>query len=223
MLRWISLGIWIVLYFGIKQGQHSAVVDQANRESELALLQAQIQPHFLFNALNSIIAEAKDADKVRFLTHSLAEYLRFSLRQKRFLYPFGEEVYALQGYIGIQRIRFRDKLDCSFDVDPQALEHMVPSSVLQPLLENALKYGQRTSSFPLRILISASMSEEHNLLIRVENSGQWVEPDPASAGTGLSNLRRRLELIYDGNATLSLDSKEGTVVAVMSLPPHKST
>lgn len=223
MLRWISLGIWIVLYFGIKQGQHSAVVDQANRESELALLQAQIQPHFLFNALNSIIAEAKDADKVRFLTHSLAEYLRFSLRQKRFLYPFGEEVYALQSYIGIQRIRFRDKLDCRFDVDPQALEHMVPSSVLQPLLENALKYGQRTSSFPLRILISASMSEAHNLLIRVENSGQWVEPNPASAGTGVTNLRRRLELIYDGDATLSLDYNEGNVVASMSLPPQKST
>lgn len=221
MLRWISMGIWIVLYFGIKQGQTIALADQANREAELSLLQAQVQPHFLFNALNSIIAEAKDADKVRFLTHSLAEYLRFSLRQKRFLYPLGEEVHALKSYVGIQRVRFGDKLECRFEFQPDALEHLVPSSVVQPLLENALKYGQRTSPPPLRILLAASVTDDNRLLIKVENSGSWVNPEPSSTQTGLSNLRRRLELIYGARACLSLDSKEGTVVACLSLATQK--
>ncbi len=222
LLRWISLGIWIVLYFGIKQGQTIALADQANREAELSLLQAQVQPHFLFNALNSIIAEAKDTDKVRFLTHSLAEYLRFSLRQKRFLYPFGEEVQALKSYVAIQRVRFGDKLECRFEVQPDAMEHLVPSSLVQPLLENALKYGQRTSPPPLRILLAASVTPDHRLVVRVENTGQWVNPEPSSTQTGLSNLRRRLELIYGGRASLSLDSKEGTVVACISLSSPKS-
>jgi len=222
LLRWISLGIWIVLYFGIKQGQTIAIVDQANREAELSLLQAQVQPHFLFNALNSIIAEAKDAEKVRFLTHSLAEYLRFSLRQKRFLYPLGEEIQALKNYIGIQRVRFGGRLECLFEVEPDAMEYLVPSSVLQPLLENALKYGQRTSPSPLRILLAASVAGDNRLVIRVENSGQWVPPEPSSSQTGLVNLRRRLELTYGDRAGLSLDSKEGKVVACISIAGQKS-
>lgn len=218
LLRWISMGAWIALYFGLKQGQFSAIVDQANRESELFLLQAQVHPHFLFNALNSIMAEANEPEKVRFLTLSLAQYLRFSLRQKRFLYPFGEEVHALKGYVGIQQIRFMDKLECRFEIGPGALEHMVPSSVAQPLLENALKYGYQTSPTPLRILFSASVSKENLLVVCIQNSGHWVPPEPSSSGTGLANLRRRLELIYGSRAKFSIDSIEGAMVASITLP-----
>ncbi len=222
LIRWISMGVWIVLYFGIKQGQWSAVVDQANRESELSLLQAQVHPHFLFNALNSIIAEAKDPEKVRYLTHSLADYLRFSLKQRRLLNSFWEEIHALQSYISIQRIRFGEKLDCRFEVDSEALEHLVPTSIVQPLLENALKYGMRTSPSPLRILVEASVSEGQRLTVSIKNSGQWVPPDATSPGTGLPNLKRRLELIYGGQAEMSVDSKEGAVVVRLSLPAGRS-
>jgi len=219
-IRWVSMGVWIVLYFGIKQGQWSAVVDQANRESELSLLQSQVQSHFLFNALNSIIAEAKDPEKVRFLTHSLAEYLRFSLKQRRLLNSFWEEIHALKNYISIQRIRFGEKLDCRFEVETEALEYLVPASIVQPLLENALKYGLRTSAVPLRILVAASVSES-GLTVRVENSGQWVPPDAAAGGTGLSNLRRRLELIYGGKAEVALDLKAAEVAVRVSLPARR--
>lgn len=219
LMRWISVAIWILLYFSIKQGQRSAALHQTNREAEIMLLRSQVEPHFLFNALNSILAEAQNPEKVRLLTHSLAEYLRFSLKQQDIFYALGEELQALEHYLRVQKVRFEEKLDYVFEIAPGTEAALVPPALVQPLLENALKFGQLTSPDRLHIRIAARMEAPAWLLLEVENSGFWVEPDPsASPSTGIQNLRRRLHLIYGGAARFSLNRSETGVVARTSLP-----
>ncbi len=219
MLRWISVAIWILLYFTFKQSQRSAALDLTNREAEIMLLRSQIEPHFLFNALNSILAEARDPEKVRRLTHSLAEYLRFSLKHQGSLPPLGEELRALENYLHVQKVRFEDKLEYVFEITPEAAACPAPPALIQPLLENALKFGQRTSPTPLRLRILATVDEAGRLFVSVENTGAWVEPDAAgSLSTGILNLRRRLELIYGDKACFSLGGSDKTVLARVSIP-----
>jgi hypothetical protein len=219
MMRWISVAIWILLYFTIKQGQRSAALHQTNREAEMMRLRSQVEPHFLFNALNSILAEAGDPEKVRLLTHSLAEHLRFSLKQQDLLYELGEELEALDHYLRVQKVRFEEKLDYVFEIAPGTAEALVPPALVQPLLENALKFGQLTSPDRLHVRIAARVEAPARLLLEVENSGSWVEPDPSvSPSTGIQNLRRRLHLIYGEAARFSLSRSESGVVARISIP-----
>jgi hypothetical protein len=223
LMRWISVGIWILLYFTIKEGQRGAALDQTNREAEIMLLRSQIEPHFLFNALNSILAEAADPEKVRLLTHSLAEYLRFSLKHQGTLPPLGEELRALENYLAVQKVRFEDKLEYVFEVSPEASACPVPPALIQPLLENALKFGMLTSSVPLRLRITAAVEEGGHLCVSVENTGAWVDPDTAkSLSTGILNLRKRLELIYGDAARFSLEPVAGLVFARISIPAGRS-
>ena len=183
------------------------------------LLRSQIEPHFLFNALNSILAEARDPEKVRLLTHSLAEYLRFSLQHQGALPPLCAELGALEHYLRVQKIRFEDGLEYVFEVSPEASAFQVPPGLIQPLLENALKFGQRTSPIPLRLWITAAVDDAGRLLMSVENTGTWVDPDAArSLSTGIQNLRRRLALIYGAEANFSLGSNGERVFAKVSVP-----
>jgi len=222
LMRWVSVAIWILLYLTIKQSQRSAALDQTNRESEIMLLRSQIEPHFLFNALNSILAEARDPEKVRLLTHSLAEYLRFSLKQQDALHELSREVQALQNYLCVQKVRFEDKLEYAFEIAPEAHQCLAPPALVQPLLENALKFGQLTSPLRLSIRITARLEPRDRLLLSVENSGSWVEPNPArSPSTSIVNLRRRLQLVYENEASLSFDRSELGVIALVSIPVRK--
>ena len=219
LMRWISVAIWILLYFTIKQSQRSAALDLTNRESEIMLLRSQIEPHFLFNALNSILAEARDPEKVRLLTHSLAEYLRFSLKHQGTLPPIAEELRALEHYLSVQKVRFEDALEYVFEISPEASACPASPALIQPLLENALKFGQRTSPVPLRLRITATVEDAGRLCVSVENTGAWVQPDAAtSPSTGILNLRRRLELIYGGEACFYIGECGGRVLARVSVP-----
>jgi LytS/YehU family sensor histidine kinase len=153
------------------------------------------------------------------LTHSLAEHLRFSLKQQNLVHELSEELRALEHYLCVQKVRFEEKLDYVFEIAPQAAETRVPAALIQPLLENALKFGQLTSPDGLRVRIAARVEAAGRLIVEVENSGSWVEPDPsASPSTGIPNLRRRLDLIYGEAAHLSLERNETGVVARTFIP-----
>lgn len=217
-LRWGTLVVWTLLYLIAKQLIHTAALREIVRSTELATLRAQIHPHFLFNALNSTIAEAANAESVRQITQSLADFLRFSLKQRSGNEPLGEELTALEDYLQVQKVRFEAKLEYKIDAEPAAAACSAPSFLILPLLENALKYGQQTSAFPLKIYIAASIRKKQ-LCIVVKNTGKWVEPNSAaSLNTGLHNLRRRLNLLYGDRASLSIDQTEDGILANIQLP-----
>ena len=224
MMRSTLLFLWFLLYFSIKSLKRSLEVEREFQKAEVRLLRSQMNPHFLFNALTTIMAVRRDEAKVELVTQSLADYLRFSLQQEQdeqnavAAHPLGDEITALENYLRVEKVRFSDDLDWSIDAEADALRTLVPSALVQPLLENAIKYGQETGPRPLRVSITAKVVQGH-LEIEVCNSGYWVESDRThSGGVGLSNLRRRLELIYGHAASLDIRHNSSKVTACVSLP-----
>ncbi len=227
LLRSSLFVIWTLLYFGIKlwleaaEGRlNVAQRDAAARTSELRQLRAQVHPHFLFNALNSILAEKDDPAAVERITHELAEFLRFSLRPTDDCQALGDELDALEHYLKVEKARFEEKLVYSIDAGPEERRVRVPVAMVQPLVENAMKYGRRTSPVPLHLKVSAARSARTGTLrVTVENTGRWLEFDSArSHGIGLSNLRRRLELLFGADARLMHQADDGWVRVTVVLP-----
>lgn len=224
-MRWMVYWLWSLLYFGINfwlDTQHASLrrarSEAEARVGELRLLRAQVNPHFLFNALNSIQAGAGDPALVQSLTQALADYLRFSLDQKGDIQPLGVELDALENYLRVEKVRFEEKLDYRIMADPSARRLPAPIALVQPLLENAIKYGQRTSSWPLRVKVAAEVADGR-LRVSVANSGKWVEPEAGrSTGIGLANLRRRLDLLYGGQADLVTETVGDEVQVSVLLP-----
>ena len=220
-IRVATFMIWMLLYFGIKSLKLHAAIEREFQQSELKLLRSQVHPHFLFNALATIMAVRKDEALVSQVTQSLADYLRFSLAQEsqdQVKHPLGQEVTALENYLLVEKIRFQEKLETRIGVSEEACAAHVPTALIQPLLDNAIKYGQKTSPPPLCIAIEARLSAGR-LLMMVENSGHWVEPHgPQSIGLGIANLRKRLHLLYGDQAELTFDRTATTVRAQVSLP-----
>lgn len=220
-----TLAIWSALYFGIqlvREGQSHELrafeAESLASRNELKLLQAQISPHFLFNALNTILACKHDPDAIETVTHSLATYLRFLLRQSESLEPLGLEMDALEDYLTIQAYRFGDRLSCRIECDADIRQIPVLPMMIQPLVENALKHGATDGDTVLELRIRA-WREADRLYVEVANTGRWAAPDGrASTGTGLQSLRRRL-LIHGGpSATLTTGESDGWVRALLTIP-----
>jgi len=228
MMRSFIYGIWSLLYLGINfwldsrdELLHSANLHAEKQKSELALLRAQVNPHFLFNALNSILAVQEEPEKVNTITLALAEYLRYSLQTGDAKHPLGEELDALESYLRVEKIRFGDNLEYTIEADDAARRKQVPGSLVQPLLENAIKFGQLTSPRPLRIAVKAHYSEGA-LILTVDNTGGWVSGEKSSStGIGLVSLRRRLELLWGSGASFVVETPPGRVVIKVQLPDQK--
>lgn len=175
-------------------------------EHEVHRLQAQMNPHFLFNALNAIVACKQSPDDVARVTQDLADFLRSALRDSRLLEPLWREIQTLEKYLAVQQARFGPKLDCRIVCERAARGVMVPPLMIQPLLENAVVYGMQTSDGPLRVEVSARVVAGQ-LEVVVANSGSWIEPDPArSPGTGLETLRKRLALLIGSSAEVTVEA-----------------
>jgi LytS/YehU family sensor histidine kinase len=229
LMRSGLLFLWFVLYFSLKNLRQVVELEARTRKAELQLLYAQVNPHFLFNALTTIMEVGKENAQVVALTQSLCSYLRFALIQGQGqgenLHPLREELDALRGYLEVEKARFQENLEYRIEVEDAAARFSVPSALIQPLLENAIKYGQRTSPRPLRVKIAASLStqgpEKEGALLHltVSNTGSWIDPrDSTSLGSGISNLRNRLHLIYGEAASLRPDPVEGMVSVHVTLP-----
>jgi signal transduction histidine kinase len=221
-LDFVFFALWVGFYFSGSLFFDSLELSGRQQKSELALLRYQMQPHFLFNALSAVMAVSDNKEKVEELTQSLADYLRFSLSKKNDDYsPLGEELDAMENYLQVEKIRFEEKLRFQIDADEEARGFVVPRQLVQPLLENAIKYGQQTSPMPLSIRIEAQLTGDR-LHLAVENTGSWVKPSASSGmGIGMSNLRRRLELLYGEQAKLTHEHSPEWVRAMVTLPIRK--
>jgi sensor histidine kinase YesM len=221
-----SLVVYIALY---KSKLHRLEIENyaaaaiTARESEMSRLRAQINPHFLFNSLNTIIAEAADPTKVERLALGLNELLRFNLTHSKDVAPLGEELAVIEHYLDVEKIRFEDGLNVEVAVSPAAAALELPKPLLLPLIENAIKYGRQTHEGVLTLRIQAEVVGE-SVEVSVENSGRWVEPaEPSAQGLniGLNNLRQRLALVYGPGERLSVEKLPHSIRVTLKLP-HRS-
>ncbi len=178
-------------------------------EAQLQTLRAQVNPHFLFNVFNSIAALIRSRpDEAEAAVEDLADLFRYTLQaSKRVSASLGEELRAAKLYLGIEKIRFRDRLRVQIDV-PEVLQAVrVPSMTIQPLVENAVKHGVGRTDTPCTVTVSAAMSNGC-LHLRVTDTGPGFDttnPDPILArGTGLANVRGRLRILFGSEATFSI-------------------
>lgn len=219
------LGNWCAIYFGFHLIRERNTTEFRAIEAEsLALrnelhrLQAQISPHFLFNALNTILASRENPDAIDTVTQALANYLRFLLRPAATLEPLAREIDALEQYLTVQSVRFGDGIVTRIDCDRDVRGVPVPPAMVQPLVENALKYGADSSPRPLRLEIAARR-EGASLVIEVANTGQWAPATSrASTGTGLESLARRLQLLVGPDASVTHAAADGWVRVRITIP-----
>ncbi|NYT59019.1 histidine kinase [Alcaligenaceae bacterium] len=217
--------IWALIYLGVR-AELAARNDRISKMKaetravrlELEHLRIQIEPHFLFNALNTIVVEIADRPAIaEEMTRRLADYLRYSL-DKRGLGAcrLDEEIEAAETYIRIQALRFDKVLAYQSQIDPAALDMHLPHMTLQGLVENAIKHGMQTGHehFLINICVRCVGDE---LIVEVDNPGRLHAPSGTTQRGGLSNLCRRLALHYPDRHEFSLNQRDGRIVARVSL------
>lgn len=227
-LRTLLFVAWSALYFSIKglletreKSRQLVEAERLRHDAELQMLRSQTNPHFLFNAFNTILSEGRGNPKVVDLVKALSDYLRYSLacRHEGFV-SLGAEIDAITSYLEVEKARFQGDLILEIQVTQMARSAGVPGVIIQPLVENAIKYGRETCEFPLRVRIAAETGP-HALRIEVSNSGRWIPQRPwtpnQASGSGLDNLRRRLESIYPGTHRFEIEEKGGEVVALVEI------
>ena len=216
--------IWTMIYVRITerhaQQQREIQMQLALRAAELRALEAQINPHFLFNCLNSIRGlVVEDPQKAQDMITRFATLLRYNLnRDSRHTVPLAAEAEVVNDYLALEKVRFEDRLRLNVAIDPAAASLLVPPMILQTLVENALKHGiaRLPQGGDLQIRASA-----HNgtLVLEVENTGELTESRSGDTQVGLNNIRERLRILYGDRASLALrNSENGHVVATIQIP-----
>ena len=242
---------WAALYHGIKyyqmlqrereallrieslQRQEAlklAQVEADARNAQLALLRYQLNPHFLFNTLNSVnaLVDKGDARKATKMINKLSEFFRHSLRaEPETEVTLAEEIATTELYLDIEKIRFADRLTVEIHIADAAKLRLVPSMILQPLVENALKHAIGVSENGGQIRILASEADSGALQVRVEDSGPEVSDHqpyqpPPGVSVGLDNTRARLHAFYGDGGRLTIEKADigGYSVLVEVIPTY---
>lgn len=188
--------------------------------ARMQLLQSQMQPHFLFNALNTVTALLRE-DPTRgreVLLRLKALFERTLATSHNAMTTVGEEVALVRDQLSIEQERFRDRLHVAFDVDAALLAEPIPSFSLQPLAENALRHGIARSMSGGTIRVSVLSATDAGLRLVVEDTGAGVPPR-WQEGTGLTNLRERLQAEYGSRATLTIGTAGDTTRAAIAIAP----
>ena len=189
------------------------------REAELKTLKAQLDPHFLFNSLNSVAALiGTDAPAARRMCFLMSGFFRKSLTLgRREAIPLAEEVYLAETFLAIEQVRFGERLRARFEVDEAALALAVPPLVLQPLVENAVHHGIAHLVDGGEVRVTARREGER-LLVEVFNPCDPERPASRGAGVGLANVRARLAALYDERARVEIDATAESHRVRMRLP-----
>lgn len=182
--------------------------------AQLNALRLQLQPHFLFNTLNTISSLMEfDKKRAQKVVSQLGNLLRFVLSQdKHNLAPLREEIEFIRNYLNIEEARFPDRLTIEYKIDEQALEAQVPTLILQPLVENAVKHGFANRTGPGKITLACQKIDGGQVMVTVKDDGRGSSrpvEELAASGIGLKNVRERLKLTYRENYIFSVQSREG--------------
>jgi len=234
LLYWLTLGAGYALEGARReraQALRTTELEGQLARSELAVLRAQLHPHFLFNALNtavSLVRAHQPEAGVRVLTH-LSELLRQLVSGVEQEVPLGEELRLLDSYLEIERARFGSRLSIIVNVPTELLDAYVPGLVLQPLVENALRHGVGRRDAHGHVWIDARAHSAAQLELRVRDDGPGLAHDvldvrsEPGTGIGIGNTRARLSRLYGDSGTLELrDRAGGGAEAIVSLPLRNS-
>jgi sensor histidine kinase YesM len=228
-LSWVAF-YHLVKYYQLLQNQHQALLELASdtqqeqlkrlqaeaiaHEAQLKMLRYQLNPHFLFNTLNAISAlvKVKESDKAHEMIVQLSQFLRYSLDNDPIQkISLKQEIDAVKQYLKIERTRFGKRLKLHFDVPSSCESIDVPSLILQPLVENAIKFGIAPSETGGEISIIAT-TQAAFLIIKVIDTGPGINVEASSvkpAGIGLRNTDERLKQFYNDDYELNLDNAPG--------------
>ncbi len=228
-----ALPFGLAIYFAMVGTEHAIRVFQASRERDIqvtrlsqqlsqarfAALQAQLNPHFLFNTLNTIAVLVRDGDKssaARVVEH-LSGILRRTLgRAPANELSLQEELSLVRDYLAIERERYSDRLLVTYDIDATVVNAAVPTFAVQHLVENAVRHGIANSQGSGEVVVAARRDHDH-LLVSVTDDGSGVTSTSA-AGHGLNNTRERLQELYGRNATLEIAAATRGTVALLRVP-----
>jgi len=193
------------------------------RESELNVLRSQMNPHFLFNSLNSISSlTVSNPDKAREMIIQLSDFLRYALKyRQRDETTFADELKNIELYLSIEKTRFEDKLIFEKKIEAVCLNAKVPNMILQPLVENAIKHGVYESTSPVVITLWCKGTEDY-IEIKLKNNYDPAGKSRTGAGLGLKNVENRLQLIYGRKDLLKINKLDDFFEVIMIVPQKKS-
>jgi LytS/YehU family sensor histidine kinase len=227
ILSFFTLLYYLIQYWQeIQKHRETALKAVAEaKQAQLQMLRYQLNPHFLFNALNTIrtimYEDTKRADK---MITEVADILRYSLTEESIhSVPLRSELDVIHSYLNIQGTRFEENLIVNYDVQPDTLDIQIPAFLVHPLVENSIKYGMHTGALPLQIRI-CSMIEDGYLILKISNSGRiynkadFPELQLSSTGTGHKNIKSRLEYFFPRNHVFEFFEEDGYVHANIRIP-----
>jgi hypothetical protein len=198
----------------VRQEEMTRLVSQA----ELRALQSQINPHFLFNALNTLYGTIpRESSTARRMVLNLADIFRYFLQSDKTFVTLAEEMQIVKAYLEVEQSRLGDRLSVQIDVDDAALAVTIPVLSVQPLVENAIKHGVAQRTEPGFVRIAATHGFD-GLRVTVENSGAPHGQSTPGAGVGLENVRRRLAICYGAASDLRVDFQPETAVVELHIP-----
>lgn len=217
-----ALSGWLTIYYvvHVRRRRDALQLELAvtTREAQLRALRAQVNPHFLFNCLNSLRhLIGTNPDRAQAVVTNLADILRYALdSDRRDLTPLNEELEAVDRYLELERVRFEERLRVERAIDPSALGVRVPPMLLQTLVDNAIKHGisELTEGGVVRL---EARTDAGRLTLKVQNTGALKTGAPTT-GYGLRNARERLRLIYGNDASLTLQDVNGRTEAMLQIP-----
>jgi LytS/YehU family sensor histidine kinase len=215
MEYWVLMGVMLALENArLQREEHEQLLRLKNelQVSQLNALKKQLQPHFLFNTLNTVSALMdENISAARTVLSRLGQLLRVTLdKTQRDKVTLEREIDYIANYLGIEAMRFRDRLQVDFEIPAGLRDVQVPSMVLQPLVENAIKHGPDLINDRVTILVRASR-EADRLWLEVLDNGKGcadIAHAMANGGIGLRNVRDRLHLLYGGRSSFTIGSPE---------------
>lgn len=217
----------------LRESQVNLILEQKAKKLELKKIQAQINPHFLFNTLNTIarMALMEDAPRTEELIYNLCDLLRYNLKNVEEFPKIRSEIENIQKYLYIQTLRFSDRISYKLDVDPAILDFRIPSMVLQPIVENSIIHGLEQKKEGGVITISGKRLNKTDLILSVSDNGKGFNPDfirlfdgvndmpNKHSGIGLVNTHDRIRLFFGSNYGIHIESQPDSLSMVHIMLP----
>lgn len=214
----------VALHYAWLEMEASRRAEVLAREAQLRALKAQVNPHFLFNSLNSISAlTAVDAEQAREMCIRLADFLRTSLRLgERVTVPFREEMALTEMYLNVEKVRFGGRLRIRTEIAGECNTAEVPPLIIQPLVENAVKHGVAMMAEGGEIVLEGRV-ERGQLWFRISNPFDPESPSTGKNGLGLRNIRERLASRYGNGARMEIAAREAWYEVTVTIPMGRAT